>query len=439
MKKLSKSFLVVSSVVVLLLAAIPAFAMRLESEALPPGTSVPRATPAAESATLHVAAPPAAASPATVPEAVSPAAPDTRASTAPAATVMTVYAGPSARASAPQPPAVVANVESAAPASPAPAAAPETAASVEQAKVSAAPPPTAPNSDGEVEFSGNIASITGTLPNLTLMISGHTVKTDNQTEIAGTLAVGKLVQVKGTVQLDGSILATSIQVEDQPGDEGEVEFRGPIVSLPGTSDFTGDWVVGDFTVTVNVSTTIDQSGGAVVVGAIAEVKAIRQLDGSLLATKIQIEDAHEFENQAEFKGLVSNLSGSAPMFTMLVNTITVTTNSQTQISGTLANGVMVEVHGLTQPDGSVLASAIKVEQPEVEPVEAEFTAHISGTLPAGLLGIWSFDNGRSVTVDAHTLIDQSHGLVAPGVLVEVKAVKQPDNSWLAVSIKVEND
>ena len=279
----------------------------------------------------------------------------------------------------------------------------------------------------------------GTPPNLTLMISGSTVHTDNQTIISGTLAVGKLVQVKGKAQLDGSILATNIKVEDVPGDEGEVEFRGPIVSLPGTVNFTGNWVVGDFTVTVNISTTIDQSNGAVALGAIAEVKATQQLDGSLLATSIKIEDANEFENEAEFKGVVSHLSGSAPAFTLLVNTITVTTNSQTQISGTLANGAIVEVHGSTQPDGSVLASSIKVEPPELQPVEAEFTAHISGTLPAGLLGVWSFDNGQSVTVDAHTLIDQSHGLVAPGVLVEVKAVKQPDSSWLAVTIRVEND
>jgi hypothetical protein len=271
------------------------------------------------------------------------------------------------------------------------------------------------------------------------VVSGHVVKTDAQTSIIGTLAVGKLVQVKGSAQSDGSILASRLKVEDAPGAEGEVEFRGVIASLPGTPDFTGNWVVGDFTVTVNISTTIDQTRGVVAVGAIAEVKATRQPNGSLLAGRIKIEDANEFENEAEFKGTLSNLTGSAPTFTMTVNTITVTTNSQTQISGTLANGVLVEVHGSTQPDGSVLASLIKVEHPEVEPIELEFTAHISGTLPPGLLGTWTFDNGRSVTVDAHTLIDQSRGLAAPGALAQVRAVKQPDNSWLAVRIKVEND
>ncbi len=437
MTKLSKSFIVVGSAVVLLLAAVPAFAMRLESEALPPSTSSTHATQAASSA-APVSVPPVAAPAATAPQAVTQAAPDTRSSAAPDTPVMIVDASPRARASAAQAQAAAAHVDSPAPAPATKTAEPVAAAPVEQSKVIALPP-TAPSSDGEVEFSGNIDSITGTLPNLTLMINGNTVKTDSQTEIAGVLTVGKLVQVKGNAQPDGSILATSIQVEDVPGDEGEVEFRGPIVSLPGTSDFTGLWVVGDFTMTVNISTTIDQSGGAVVVGAIAEVKAVRQLDGSLLAVSIKIEAANEFENEAEFKGLVSNLTGSAPMFTMLVNAITVTTNSQTQISGTLANGVLVEVHGSTQPDGSVLATVIKVEQPEVEPIEEDFTAHISGTLPVGLLGTWTFDNGKSVTVDAHTLIDQSHGLVAPGVLVEVKAVKQPDNSWLAVQIKVEND
>ncbi len=320
----------------------------------------------------------------------------------------------------------------------APAAPVQTDVTVDQPSIIVAPPP-APNKGGGVEFTGNIDSLTGTLPNLTLMVAGNTVTTDSSTDIIGTLAVGKLVQVKGTAQSDGSILAVRLKVEDLPGHEGEVEFRGSIVSLPGTPDFTGSWVVGDFTVTVNVSTTIDQTRGAVAVGAIAEVKATRQADGSLLAARIKIEDANEFENEAEFKGVVSDLTGTAPALSMLVNAITVTANAQTQISGTLANGVLVEVHGSTQPDGSVLASAIKVEQPEAEPVETEFTAHISGTLPIDLLGAWPFDNGQTVTVDAHTLIDQSRGLAAPGALAEVKALKQLDGTWLAVRIKVEND
>ena len=403
MKQLSRLFIVVGCVTALLLAAMPAFAMFTESGVLPSSAPSARERQATPSVTRQAAASSAAA------EQV-----------------------------APQAPVATASVDSSTQAANAATTEPETAAPVERPKVIEVPP-AAPNKEGEVEFTGTIASISGELPNLTLLVDDHTVKTDDQTLITGTLAVGQLVQVKGQVQLDGSILASRIKVEDVPGDEGEAEFRGPIVSLPGSLNFTGEWVVGDFTVTVDGSTAIDQSRGSIAVGAIAEVKAVRQPDGSLLAIQIKIEDANEFENEAEFKGIVSQLDGSAPAFTMLVNAIVVTTDAQTQISGVLADGATVEVHGSAQLDGSVLAKAINVEQPEAEALETEFTAHISGTLPADFLGVWMFDNGQSVTVDQQTLIDQSHGLLTPGALVQVKALKQLDGTWLAVRIKVEND
>jgi len=439
MKQSSKFLIVVGCGIAGLLAALPAFAMHTESSALPSSTTSARETQAAQSAAPQAAAsePPAAQSAA--PVAAAQAAPQV---TAQAATV-SVDAGPAARIRAQQiqPAAASQQPEPAAQVNVAPADTSALAAPPEDTSAIkiAAPPAPASGGGGEVEFIGKIDGMSGILPTLVLTVSTHLVRTDAQTDISGTLAVGVMVEVKGSVQSDGSILASRIRVENGPENEGEVEFRGPIQSLPGNPDLLGNWVVGDFTVTVDVSTTIIPTRTAAVVGAIAEVKAARQLDGTLLARQIHVEDAAEFENEAEFKGVVSNLTGSAPTFTMMVNTITVTTNSLTQISGTLANGVIVEVHGSTQPDGSVLATQIKVEQPEAEPAELEFTAHISGTLPAGLLGTWTFDNGKSVTVDAHTLIDQSHGLVAPGVLVQVQAVKQPDNSYLAVRIKVEND
>ncbi len=309
------------------------------------------------------------------------------------------------------------------------------AAPIKQPHVVNAQPPV-PDHGGEVEFTGKIDSLTGTLPNLTMLIASHTVKTDNQTLITGILAVGKMVQVKGTSQPDGSILAAIMKIEDVLGDEGEVEFRSPIVSLPSDPNLNGDWVVGNFTVTVNVTTTVLPTRTAAVVGAIAEVKAMHQTDGSLLASRIKIEDASVFENEVEFKGTISNLTGTGP-YTMTVANHTVKTDAQTQISGTLANGALVEVRGLLQTDGSVLASFIKVED-QAGPVEVKFIAHISGSLPTNLIGTWSFDNGQSVTVTTSTLIDQSRGAVAIGALVEVKAFRQPDNSLLAIRIKVED-
>jgi hypothetical protein len=91
---------------------------------------------------------------------------------------------------------------------------------------------------------------------------------------------------------------------------------------------------------------------------------------------------------------------------------------------------------LLQSDSSVLATRIHVENPEN--AELQFTAHITD-LPANFIGTWTFDNGQAVTVDANTLIDQSRGAAQAGALVEVKALKQADNSWLAVRIQVEDN
>lgn len=395
---------------VLLVMAAPAFAMRIESGDLPARAAVVRDVKTVP----QPVAPQAAAPQVSVPVAVAPGA------VAPiaAGASVSVYAGPvapSAPVSAPT----------------APSDSVALAAPIEQAKVI-----DAPSKGGEIEFVGKIDTLIGSQPNYTLTIGTNIVKTNSQTQIIGTLAVGKLVQVKGTAQTDGSILASRVRVEDAPGAEGEVEFRGPIASLPGTLDFVGNWVVGDFTVTVNLSTTIDTTRGAVVMGAIAEVKSTRQPDGSLLATRIKIEDAAEFENEIEFKGTISNLTGSGP-YTLTVAGHTVTTNAQTQISGTLANGALVEVRGLLQAGGSVLASWIKVEDPAG--VEVEFTAHVL-TLPANFIGQWTFDGGQpAINVNAGTLIDQSRGPAVAGALVQVTALKQPDNSLLAIRIKVEND
>jgi hypothetical protein len=67
---------------------------------------------------------------------------------------------------------------------------------------------------------------------------------------------------------------------------------------------------------------------------------------------------------AELKGPVSGRTGECPAITFLVNGHTVRTNSTTVfavICIEVGNGVNVEVHGLVQPDGSVLATRVERE------------------------------------------------------------------------------
>ncbi len=298
------------------------------------------------------------------------------------------------------------------------------------------PDPTPENEHpAEVEFKGSVESLSP------LIIGGQQVDATGATIIGGPLALNMWVEVEGTAQSTGVILAERIEVEHPSGDDdvGEFEFKGPIDLLPG-GGYVGEWVIGGQTVVVTDTAVVDDSRVTlpVVVGDIAEVKATQKADGSLLALRIKIEDREEFENEAEFKGTISGLSCTGADCTMSVGDHTVTTDASTQIDGTLADGQFVEVTGSVQPDGSVRADRIHIEDPAAQPDEAEFRAHIV-TLPGGFVGIWTFDGGNpDVTVDAGTLIDQSRGPAEVGALVEVKAIRQ-GGVWLAVRIQVEND
>ena len=320
------------------------------------------------------------------------------------------------------------------------AQAPEAPVAAAAVVVQPASEPESPESEhpAEVSFKGAISELTGSGP-YSMKVGDVWVTTDGSTTITGDLVNGAWVEVEGFAQPDGSVLAKEVSVEHtgEPGDDdvAEVEFKAPIVSFV-PDPYVGDWVIGDFTVTVSDTTIVDTSRGLPAVGAIAEVKATQKTDGTLLAIEIKIEDENEFENEAEFKGVVSELAGSDPDFTMKVNDVSVTTNAGTTIIGTLADGAMVEVHGSTQLDGSVLATEVKVEDPGDPAIdEKQFTARIE-TIDTGT-GIWTFDNGESVRVDASTLIDESNGPAEVGALVEVKAVKQ-GSDWVAVKIQVED-
>lgn len=488
MKQLSKVLVIAASLVALLLAALPAFAMRIESESLP-------VKPVSVRRDGAVAAQPVVALPAAAqPGAAQPAAVQSVAVAAPAAATVSVYAGPSAPVEAAPVTIEPITLE------------PADFASVKIGVVSHE----TGTQGSEIEFKGVIDSLTGVSPTLVLSVTGYVVTTTEQTRFRGAIEVGSYVEVEGYLQPDGSVWAKKVSIEDQYDDQHEVEFkgtidsltgisptlvlsvtgrvvtttaetkfrgvievgayvevegylqpdggvlakkvavehqddhdhkvefRGPIMALPADVNWLGEWVVGEYTVTVDVSTTLDTHHGQIALGAIAEVKAYRQADGSLLAIRIKIKDNDDFEHEHEFEGLVSNLTGTDP-YTFTVNGITVTTDAQTQISGTLANGVKVEVHGAQQADGSVLATRIEVEDDHDANHEQEFKATITALPAGGLIGEWQFSNGVTVTVDAATVINQSHGAAEVGVRVEVKALLQADGTWLAVRIKVENE
>jgi len=150
----------------------------------------------------------------------------------------------------------------------------------------------------------------------------------------------------------------------------KVEFDGAVEEVSASS-----LKVAGHVVLVNADTKIKRGGQTigladVKVGERAEVQASVQADGSLLAIKVKIEDdsnddQNDERGQVDFSGHIDSISPPA----LVVSGRKVVTNSSTRIrrgdkTVTLADlkvGDKVEVEGASQPDGSVLANKIKVD------------------------------------------------------------------------------
>jgi len=154
------------------------------------------------------------------------------------------------------------------------------------------------NHDSNTRFYGTVNSFPPGFVG-TWNIGGRIVTTTATTVINqehGPVAVDAYVEVEGTLQADGSVAATKIEVKSSPGtgggsgSVGYAKFYGVIEDLPVTGGLVGDWMVSTRIVHVSATTPIDQEHGAVRRGASVEVKGIQEADGSVTATKIEVKN-----------------------------------------------------------------------------------------------------------------------------------------------------
>lgn len=244
------------------------------------------------------------------------------------------------------------------------------------------PTPT-PNPGAEAEFTGALTAMTGNQPGATLTIAGRRVLTNAATVVRRrgdpvaftTLAVGQTIEVRGTTQADGGVLANRLTIEDGPGaPNAEVEFTGPLTAMGGLQPGATLTVAGRM-VRTTAATVVRRSGNVVAfdvlgVGQTVEVKGTSQADGSVLATRITIEDLGPTPApvEAEVEGRLTSISGNASAGTLVVEGRTVRTTSSTRIDGpsgssgfaVLAVGQRVRARGTAQADNAMLASRVDV-------------------------------------------------------------------------------
>ncbi len=289
-------------------------------------------------------------------------------------------------------------------------------------------PAFASSGSGQVKLRGTIEALpAGSLVG-DWLVSGQTVHVFATTQIKQEVpaGIGRLVEVKGYRQADGSINATKVEVKRE-------KFYGYVEALP-ASTLVGDWTISGRIVHVTSTTKIEQKKGAVAIGAYVEVKGYSEADGSFTATKIEVKKGR---SESKFYGYIEALPDGTLIGDWTISGRTVHVTATTKIEqkkGAVAIGAYVEVKGYPEADGSFTATKIEVKQGNGE---SKFYGYIEA-LPAGtLIGDWTI-SGRTVHVTATTQIEQEEGTVAIGAYVEVKGNTQADGSFTATKIEVKH-
>jgi hypothetical protein len=205
------------------------------------------------------------------------------------------------------------------------------------------------------------------------------IRHGNRTLTMGDIGVGDHIQARGTMT-GTSLLAIEIKVENTNGvDDDNVgdaaKLKGAISELSATAGCpVVTFKIGTRVVTTSASTTFDDVAcSALANGALVEVTGTVAADGSIAATKVELQSGPN-----EVTGTVFELTGTAscgtatPALTFkvgatLATATTVKTNTTTAFTGgtpvltcaTLANGANVEVEGTTQADGSITAASVE--------------------------------------------------------------------------------
>lgn len=287
-------------------------------------------------------------------------------------------------------------------------------------------------------------------------IAGKAVQTDASTKFDqenGQLAVGALVEVKGTKLNNGTVLAIRMEVdagigpgtgsddgvdgdndaEDVGDDDGEV--TGAIVSLP-SDGLLGAWNVAGQTVIVVSTTRLDQEHGALVVGAIVEVNGLPDATGAIVAGKIEVKSGSAggsvpVPGNVEIVGLIEALPATGLAGNWQVGGRAVVVTDTTTLDaehGAFVVGASVEAKGALDSAGNLVATKVETTAGNGAPVPAlEFWGTVV-ELPsaaAGLVGVWKVDD-KLVSVSPATKIEADDAPLAVGVTVEVHGWLQPD-------------
>ncbi len=257
----------------------------------------------------------------------------------------------------------------------------------------------------------------------------------------GKVAVGAVVEVEGTKQNDGSINAREIEVKAGAPNGLPTKFSGKIEDLPSTPGRVGVWKVAGKTIHVSAATKIEEDRGRAAVGVFVEIEGLLQTDGSINALEIEVKPDGASGVQVKFLGRVEKLPSATDRIGDWVisgRMVKVTANTQIRQERFQAMvGSLVEVEGVVQTDGTIVATRIEVKANLDNPTLFVNFRGVIEMLPnlTDFIGDWKV-SGRTVKVTAQTRINQERGKPAVGVTVEVNGTLNTDGTVNAQKIEV---
>jgi hypothetical protein len=262
--------------------------------------------------------------------------------------------------------------------------------------------------------------------------SGATVVDDDDSSSSSSLAIGQVVEIRGSVNSDG-LTGTASSISYYSA------LKGPVTAVNAGA---GTLTVFGQVVNVTPTTLFDEVAdlSAITVGNVVEVYGLPDANGAITATRIEREATSigTFSGDFRIRGVVSGLVATSPGQRFTIGTVTVQTDNNTQTEGTIADGVFVKVrlNKTAIAANTYAATRVKVRErvyesgvnkAEVQGLISEFT---SSSAPFKV-------NGYPVQLG--TTVTYEHGAVgnlANDVRIEVKGVVT--NGVLVVS-KIEFD
>lgn len=216
----------------------------------------------------------------------------------------------------------------------------------------------------EVNPAARTLRVGGSLVNVP---AGTPIRHGDQMFDFSALHLGDRVHVKGTSTAT-AVTATEIKLQNPQGNPGqgtEAELKGTLSGLGGTCPSLTFTLSGSQVQTNATTKFEDASCSTIKNGDRVEVEGMRQSNGVVLASKVEKDDDGEDDdrNEADVEGTLSGLGGTCPSITFTVSGRSVATNASTRFDNgacsTLKNGDRVEVEGVQQPSGVVLAKKVE--------------------------------------------------------------------------------